>query len=230
MNGEEQEKSGDLVDTTDCLETIGVFREWKNFLFVLILVCLLLLQASFWLVSTGMVSVNDKAVGATKAVEGVKEAAEKAAESAPKAKRKKIVLPIKITYAQISSMVTFLNFIAIPAAALYCLTMMFCLKVSLVGRLGGINHIARAFFISLVFAVLLMPWQKFFAGVAVGAIYTPKELADSVAAGYGKDILDNMIHYLRFAGYWLLVAILLVCSQVRSVKWSKATLQRLEIV
>jgi len=258
MNGEEQEKGRDLVDSTDCLEAIGVFREWKNFLFVLILACLVLLQVCFWLVNTGMVKVcgqskikqmvaavaaeaekaEHKPVAATtKQVQEVEQAAKqvaavtkKAAEPAPKVKRKKIVLPIKITYAQISSLVTFLNFIVVPAAVLYCLTMMFCLKVSLVGRLGGINHIARAFFISLVFVVLLLPWQRFFAPVVAGVIYTPKELADVMAEAGSRDLLDDMIHYLRFTGYWLLVVVLLICSQVRSVKWSKATLQRLEIV
>ena len=33
---ENQPKESSLVDTTDCLEGVGVFRGWKNFLFVMI--------------------------------------------------------------------------------------------------------------------------------------------------------------------------------------------------
>ena len=38
-----------LLDTTDCLEAVSVFRGWKNFLFVITFFCLLLLQTVFWM-------------------------------------------------------------------------------------------------------------------------------------------------------------------------------------
>ena len=47
-----------LLDTTDCLEAIGVFRGWKNFLFVITIICLLLLQGAFWLVNGGIVKAG----------------------------------------------------------------------------------------------------------------------------------------------------------------------------
>ncbi|MHC4212509.1 MAG: hypothetical protein ACYSWP_03945, partial [Planctomycetota bacterium] len=37
-----------LLDTTDCLEAVSVFRGWKNFLFVITFFSLLLLQSVFW--------------------------------------------------------------------------------------------------------------------------------------------------------------------------------------
>jgi hypothetical protein len=40
-----QTKHDSFVDTTDCLEAVRVFRGWKNFLFVIILLGLSLLQA-----------------------------------------------------------------------------------------------------------------------------------------------------------------------------------------
>jgi hypothetical protein len=52
MNEEEGRKEN-LIDTTDCLEAVGVFRGWKNFLFIVAICCLVLLQVSFWLVDTG---------------------------------------------------------------------------------------------------------------------------------------------------------------------------------
>ena len=52
-----QGSSSNLLDTTDCLEAVGVFKGWKNFLFVILLICILLLQACFWLVDLNFISV-----------------------------------------------------------------------------------------------------------------------------------------------------------------------------
>src|SRR4030042_993321 len=90
----EQDQPKNLIDTTDCLEAISVFRGWKNFLFIVVILCLLLLQASFWLVNTGYVATEqvscDKASAAAagdseqivepaKAKEDIKKAAEQVA-------------------------------------------------------------------------------------------------------------------------------------------------------
>jgi len=113
---------------------------------------------------------------------------------------------------------------------LYCLTMLFSLKISLLGRLGGINHISRAFFISLIMVVLLLPWQRLFGDVLFGAIYAPKELLTFRACGQGREILGSAFYYFRFTGLWLLVMLLLIFSQIRSARWAKAILRRLEVI
>jgi len=251
---ENQEKQKDLIDTTDCLEAIGVFRGWKNVLFIITLLCLLLLQVSFWLVNTGWVKTEGKtktcpsaatAKEPEKTTEPVKQVApvpdkiEQAAkqvaeanlpaEAAPK-QRKTIPFFFDITFEQLAWVVRFLNFVLILSATLYCLTMLFSLKVSLLGRLGGINHISRAFFVSLVMLVLLLPWQKFFAGVVAGAIYTPGELVRWYTIETTGSIFGVIFYYLRFTGYWLLVLLLLIWSQVRSARWSRAILRRLEVI
>jgi len=89
---------------------------------------------------------------------------------------------------------------------------------------------ARAFFLSLVFVVLVLPWQRFFAGVVVGAMYTPDELLSRCAAARDYHIFDTILHYLRFTGYWLLVLLLLIFSQLSSGRWAKAILRRLEVM
>ena len=53
-----QAGSNDLLDTTDCLEAVGVFKGWKNLLFLILVVCLLLLQAGFFLVDRGFVKID----------------------------------------------------------------------------------------------------------------------------------------------------------------------------
>ena len=92
---EDQQVPTNLVDTTDALEAVGVVREWKNFLFVLLFACPLLIQAVFWLVNTGLVKTTDQpkteqAVVSTEAVkpdtqlatatEEIKQVAQKVAE------------------------------------------------------------------------------------------------------------------------------------------------------
>ena len=243
---EEQEKQKDLIDTTDCLEAVGVFRGWKNFLFVIMICCLLLLQGSFWLVNIGYVKTDDEAKSESAAVAAedpnqISEAAKQVAaepgqpteavsQKPQQPKPQKISPRFSIKFEHLAWLIRFLDFVLILTAILYCLTMLFSLKVSMLGRLGGINHICRAFFLSLAFVVLLLPWQRFFAGVVSGAMYTPAELLDSCAAAETRGIFGIVLHYLRFTGYWVVVMLLLIFSQVRSARWAKAILRRLEVM
>ena len=256
---EDQERQNNLLDTTDCLEAMGVFRGWKNFLFIITVLCLLLLQASFWLVDTGCVKTGEaESASAAVAAEAAKETVEAVEQPIGETDEiqqaaKKIAAgpnqPAKavpqepqqpepqeaggrfgIKFEQLSWLIRFLNFVVILTAALYCLTMLFSLKVSLLGRLGGINHIARAFFLSLVFVVLLLPWQRFFGGVVAGAMYTPAELSSSSGVAGARGTFEVMLYYLRFTGYWVLVMLFLMFSQIRSGRWARAILRRLEVI
>jgi hypothetical protein len=248
---QEQNENKNLIDTTDCLEAVSVFRGWKNTLFVIVILCMLLLQASFWLVDIGYVKV-EKPCGeknsatavvqeqageiATEAKEKIAKAAEEVAapEESIEAPQQPQPEPVKavfqIEFKHLARLVRFVNFVLVPFAVLYCLTMLFALKISLVGRLGGINHISRAFFISLVFVIFLLPWQKFFGGVVFGAMYTLWELAKWYNNEATGDVLDVVFYYFRFAGYWLIVLLLLISSFIRSGRWAKTILRRLEVV
>lgn len=108
--------------------------------------------------------------------------------------------------------------------------MLFSLKVSLVGRLGGINHISRAFFLSLAFVVFLLPWRLVFPVVIFGAMYTPSELLNSCTAVRGADIFDVVSYYVRFSGWWFVALLFVISAQIRSGRWSKAILRRLEVI
>lgn len=246
---EGQGKQNNLVKTTDCLEAVGVFRGWKNFLFIIVALCLILLQLSFWLVNTGFVKADDgvksdkpvvvdenkeQAGDVNEATEEANQPAELVQEpnqpgEAGAEKQQQAGSLFGIRFKHLVWLIRFVNFVVIPAAALYCLTILFCLKVSLLGRLGGINHICRAFFLSLVMVVLLLPWQLVFGGVVAGVIYTPGELL-SACGNEAGGIFEAVLHYLRFVGYWVLVVLLLVLSQVRSGRWTRATLRRLEVI
>jgi len=231
-----------LIDTTDCLEAVSVLRGWKNFLFVITILCLLLLQAAFWLVTTGAVKASDgtqdeSIIIADEKTEQTTKAAKQSLEepnqpillSSPQAKHS-LSLPKDIEFEHLAWMIKFLNFVLILAAMLYCLATLFILKISIVGRLGGIKHICRALFLSLVFIVLLVPWQKIFGGVAAGAIFTPQELLNSCQAIKQGGVFNQILHYLRFSVYWLIVTLLVILAQIRSGRWTRATLRRLEVI
>ena len=59
MNDGPVSQSNVMVETTDSLEAVGVFRGWKNIFFMVVLVCLLATQAAFWLVDLGVVEVAE---------------------------------------------------------------------------------------------------------------------------------------------------------------------------
>ncbi|MFH1884458.1 MAG: hypothetical protein ABIL62_17320 [Planctomycetota bacterium] len=235
---ENQAGPSSLLDTTDCLEAIGVFRGWKNFFFIIVVLCLLLLQASFWGVNTGYIPAKEcpgnQAVavggGLSEDVQDVGEAAKKVAAEQNEPAEAEMENPLfGITFKHLAMGIRVANAILVLAGLLYCLTILLSLKVSLVGRLGGMNHISRAFFLSLVMLILLLPWQRVFGGVVLGAIYSPCELVKWSSAET-PGIFGIILYYLRFSGYWLLILLLLIFSQLRSGRWTKSILRRLEVI
>ena len=122
------------------------------------------------------------------------------------------------------------NFIIIVSVILYCLSLLMCLKISLAGRLGGINHITRAFFISLFLLVVITPWQVVLPKVLIGSIWLPGEL---LCGGWDKvdsSIFWKVMFYLRFCGLPFVALWFLMWTQIRSGKWTRATLRRLGVV
>lgn len=286
--------TNDMVDATDCLEAVGVFKSMKNIFFILICFSLIFLQIAFWLNDTGCIDTsateyakktmftgfpcppesllgvapqNTKAQAAgyivgnekdkidtagkadtpegkiDKLVKEADELSKKTAETkAPPAKTKTprpIILPPKDMnifaemfvpeVQQVTALVRTCNFIVIIATSMYCLTLLMSIKISLAGRLGGINHICRAFFRSLFAFVLLMPWQLSTDGVVTGAVFTPDELFSPAGLINDPTWLGHTFYYLRFTGLWAVVFILLIAAQFSSKKWTKATLRRLGI-
>lgn len=236
---ENQTGPSSLLDTTDCLEAIGVFRGWKNFFCVIVILCLLLLQVSFWVVNLGYIRgecpggklESSLAVGAPKGVQDANDVSASLTES-PIGRDAELMTEkslFGVTFAHLAMGIRIVNSILILTGVLYCLTILLALKISLVGRLGGINHICRAFFLSLIMLILLLPWQSVFDCVIIGAIYKPCEMMRWILAGTDT-MFDIILFYLRFCGFWLLIVLLLICSQLRSGRWTKTILRRLEVI
>lgn len=254
---------GSLLDTTDSLEAVGVFRGWKNLMFLIVFLCLLLIQCGFWLVNTGLIDAecgccakaacgksagevqdpnqaapapadpnkpvdpNEAAEAETAAAAPETEAVEEAEADEPKSVLNDILQKVNIH--RFGMGLCIVNAILILSSCIYVLTILFSLKVSIVGKLGGINHISRAFFLALIMFVLLLPWQRIFGGVVVGVIYSKCELLKAYSAEK-SDLIANVLYYLRFCGYWLLVFFMLILTQMRTCRWTRAILRRLEVV
>ena len=79
--------------------------------------------------------------------------------------------------------------------------------------------------------VLLLPWQSIFGSFVIGAIYTPAELVKGyINHSNSSGIFASVLYYLRFTGYWAFIFLLLLFSQLRSARWARAILRRLEII
>jgi len=256
---EDAKKQDQLLETTDCLEAVGTLKFNKNLFFTIIFFCLLILQGIFWLTPTeyvdrpaadtkkdavpvtamllNLAAPAEKALKVEKKTEKIEKAAQEltadanaAAAPEPNAMEHKKVVPVKISFTYLSRLIKLCNFLLIVCSVVYSLTLLFCMKVSLVGRLGGIRHITKAVFVSFLMVVLIMPWQLLFKDVIWGAIYTPAELLDAWKNFDQTAVLAAAKMFLRFTGLWLIVVILLFWAQLKSMRWSKNTLKRLGII
>ena len=284
----DSEKTTDIVDTTDCLEAVGAFKAMKNFLFIISIICLFILQFCFILDRLGYIDksqcfrqnaglsscasacgsacpqipeqivsadepagpplplpdespeqmptdIEDKITAAAEAA--TENTADKTADTPQpseaaeaESNEKDIAQMLTPKSRHIAALIKTCNFILIITITLYSLMLLMILKISLTGRLGGINHISRAFFISLFALVLLLPWQLCFPSVIAGVIYTPKELLCSCGDSTPASAVAIIFRYLRFTGLWLIEVLLMLFAQLRSMRWSRATLRRLGIL
>jgi len=199
-----------MVQISDCFEAVKVFRRWRNGLFAVTSICLLALQGVFWAtylsIVTGQGNQPDQATGQT--------------------------IPwMAATLAWLRSanlawLVDLCNAMTLFGSILYLFCTAATLGISIVGRLGGIKHISKAFFHSLVVAVLLVPWQDILGPMVAGAIFSLDEICKAMTTGP----TSNYMHYLRFSVYPLALLTLLAIAQWHGRRWTKVVLQRLEIL
>jgi hypothetical protein len=142
-------------------------------------------------------------------------------------KESKLAAKIKPCKECVIWMVKTANFLLISAGMLYCLLLLMCIKISLVGKLGGIRHISKAFLFALFAIIFTLPWQLAFKEVIYGSVYTPTELFADGGIVADAAFMSIVGYYLRFVVLWLFVTVLFIIAQSRSVAWAKSTLKRL---
>ncbi len=252
----ENQATGPLLDTGDSLEAISAFKSFKNLTFLISFICLIILQAAFWMNYLGLIDKADcvcpelqpvsteiagePSVAEQATAHAMQAAAPGAAEAPEPRKSGKLAGIFDInaivsaldnpTCRQVFCVIATCNCILFIAVILFSLDLLISLKISIVGRLGGINHIARAFLLSLFLVVLVVPWQVCLPGMVVGAIYTPEELLCTDVVTCGGPLADCVFYFGRFTGLWAIVTILLLAAQIRSVRWSRSIVRRLRIL
>ena len=239
---DDAKKQDQLLETTDCLEAIGTLKSNKNLFFFLCLICLLALQGCFWLMACNHVNYG--------ATEPNNMAVEKASHTVTLPASPNTVEPntakidpnegwhkystklvsAKIDFNKLAWVIRICNYLLIISSVIYAMSLLFGLMISLVGRLGGISHVTKAFFVSLLFIVILMPWQTLFKSVGIGTIYKPAELLASWLLYPDMNIVDKTFVYLRYVGLGGVAILLLLWAQLKSMRWAKNTLKRLGIV
>lgn len=217
----------DMVDVTDRLEALSVFRWWKNVFLLLVIASMLATQGAFWLVDFGLIGVATELGGAPRAVVDANTGPDiNVRETAGRGDPDDF---LGITMDRLGCVIRIANGIAILGAILYCLTLQFSMIMTVMGRLGGIRHVCRAFFLALVALALILPWQHMLDSFALGVLYGPGELTN----GYlqkSEGLFHLVLYYLRFCGLWLLSCIFLVTSQIKCMCWARSILHRLEII
>jgi hypothetical protein len=219
---------GDTIEMNDSLDAVGVFRGWKNVFFVVVLICLVLTQVAFWMINLKIVPVPGVPGPAVQNAAALPTPADKPAADTTTTGGPLGAILGKLDFEHVTRAVELINGIVLVAALLFAASIFFGLMVSLVGRLGGLNHVSRAFIFALIATVLLVPWQVLGLNV-LGVTWSPDELAQWLPAK-STSLGSMIVFYLRFVGYWAVVTLLLLLSQARSTRWSKSILHRLEII
>lgn len=109
----------------------------------------------------------------------------------------------------------------------YCLTLLVAMKISLVARLGGMADASKAFFISLLMMVLVVPWQRVISSeIAIpGMLFSFAELEDSYCRlMVDGSLMSTVCYYVRFQMLWLLSLVMLIVTQWRSSRSTKVIL------
>ena len=231
-------------DKKDASEAFNSFNGARNLLFWLfLLIPLLVAQAGFWTVQSGkldqvlIVADNETSTVETAVIAEQPEATEKpeavedkisAADDAADDKDEKTenMTPeepsLKSNMSEsleklIQGSIKTSNYILTFVAVIYCLVLLIGMKLSLVGQLGGLADTSKAFFLSLIVMVLILPWQHAISSEIHGTLFTYKELTNSyLNLVNSDDPKQYALYYGRFVGLWGLTMLLLVAAQWRS--------------
>jgi hypothetical protein len=117
------------------------------------------------------------------------------------------------------------------SAVLYCLTLLGGMNLSVVGRLNGLADSAKAFFLSLVLMVLIVPWTCVFDPNIFVTLYSFRQLSDSYLAlrrGQGADLPMYVCYYGRFVGLWVVSLIILLTAHSCSRRAARTALVEMD--
>ncbi len=206
-------EGGTQTDYADAFKSV---KTAKNILLVLIVLSLAAQLASFSLVNfVGVVDEVEevKAEQPTPATAPAEAATEKESEEAGKETMWRVL---------IGWVLPGTKFMAFISGVLLVLTIMFAVKLCLLGRLGGIHGFMSAFYWAIILLVLITPWQQVLkASFACGALYNYGDLVNAlkqVKTSWGAQevsFVDIIFLYARFIGYPIFALLILLGVQAK---------------
>ncbi len=124
------------------------------------------------------------------------------------------------------------KFVALVAAVLLSLMLLLAVKLSLVGKLSGIDGYMSSFLWSLVLGVMLIPWQQLLNfELASGALFNLGQLKAALAqvkpafGAQDPSRIARLLFYLRFAIYPIAALFVMLAVQVKFARGLRATLE-----
>ncbi|MDY6914179.1 MAG: hypothetical protein SVT52_06975 [Planctomycetota bacterium] len=114
------------------------------------------------------------------------------------------------------------KFIALVSCLLLVVMLTLAVKISLIGRLGGVASLISSLLWSILLLAMVTPWQQVLrAAVACGALYNLGELVgrtSAVKAGWGAanvSMMQQVLYYARFIGYPVVAMLVWLIVQVK---------------
>lgn len=253
-----------VLESGDALGAVGALRAFKNLMFIVAFICLLILGGAFWMNHLGLIdktccpcqgqnaAAEDVVVRAESAGSAVVSLAAQVAEATsdtdePEVEAVPEEVPAECAEKRIDvdaiiagiknpgckhviCAIRACNFVGFLALVLYSLGLLMIVKISIAGRLGGINHITRGFLLSLLVLVFAIPWQVCFGDVVAGAMFTPKELICAKIVTCDGPLNECVFYFGRFVGLWAIVVVLLVIAHIRTIGWSNGVHRQMGIL
>ena len=252
-----QQTINSISDKNDALEAFKTFSGARSLFFWILLIAMLVLQVIFWMVDSGKVdsalpryeTSQPKPGGSCPKGEAVllmvadqqdktdknpTPPAEKDLKEEKQAAPQNNLPPTNEKLAACETAGLLINslkivkYVATVTVVLYCLSLLIGVKLALIGQLGGMANAAKAFFLSLILMVFIVPWQDAISPEIPGVLFGYKELAlwyqqiriDGNSWGYG-------LYYGRFVGFWAFSIIVMLVAQLRSYQSVKQIRQRI---
>jgi len=126
------------------------------------------------------------------------------------------------------------KFIALVAALLLSFSILLGLKLSLIGRLGGVPGFVSSFFWSLVLFAILVPWRQILqSSLASGALFNLGELIEAmetVKTSWGAEPpsrFQQAVYYTRFGAYPIAALLVWLVVQAKFGRGLKRIMARL---
>lgn len=216
-----------LEDQQDAWEAYSTFRTARTLFFALLLIGLLIAGSCFWVVNQGLVDQALELTGQNATLIPLGFSGE-SGESQKNNQQTELVNSLN-DLVRIS--LSIWNLVMAFCALLFCLTLLIGLKLALVGRLGGLAEAGKAFFLSLMVMVLIVPWQSIITPQSPGALFRYDYLIDrylEMRSQPEAGLIPKLGYYGRFIGLWGLSIILLLMSLRRSRQASGKIKARLE--